>query len=362
MKVEQKVQGKAERQSNLELLRIIAMLLIVSGHFAGQGRMWSGSRGNLLFVMFLASGLRIAVNLFLMIGVWFMTDADFKGTRILRLYGVTAFYSVFITALMAVLGVDASKGDLIRGFIPFLGRPLWFSSAYISLIALSPFLKKLLMWEQRELGKMVLLLFMALCIASTVSGYKESYVADCCWFGYIYLFIGYLKKSEKFNSCSKWIFLTGGLGIYSAIVSARWLCTVYQERFGFLSMGFSLVTHYISDIRSLPNYLCAFCVFMFFLKSDLGKNRIINYGAETAFGVYVIHSVPAFHDFLWHNIYQCDVWKSSRLVSVYFVGVVLSVYVIGSVIDRMRIKWIEPLWMESRLARFLCLKIEGFYR
>lgn len=359
--MQSKEQGKVKRQSNLELLRIIAMLLIISGHFAGQGGVWGGSRGNMFFIMLLASGLRIAVNLFLMIGVWFMVDADFKGMRILKLYGVTAFYSISLTAIMVILGVEASKGDVVRVLMPFWGRPLWFSSAYISLIALSPFLKKVLMWEQRELGKLVFLLFLLLCVVSTVPGYKESYLADFCWFGYIYLFIGYLKKSKKAESSFKGVFLAVGLGIYLALVSAKWLCVVYQERFGFLSVGFSLTVHYTSDIRSLPNFLCAFCIFMFFLNTDIGRNKIINYVASSAFGVYVIHSVPAFHDFLWYNIYKCGAWRSSKFVCVYFVGVVLSVYVIGSVIDQVRIKWIEPLWMKSRLVRFLCLKIEGFY-
>lgn len=354
--------GKAERQSNLELLRIIAMLFIAAGHLAGQGGiLWGVPERELLFVMLAGSGLRIAVNLFLMIGVWFMVDAKFNGARILKLYGVTAFYSFILTLLAVVLRVETPKSEVARVVMPFFGRPLWFSSAYISLIALSPFLRKILDWEQRELGRLVLLLFLLLGVVSTVPGYKESYVADCCWCWYLYLFIGYMKKSGRAVTGKRMACLAGGLGSYLMLVLARWFCTVYQTRYGFLAAGEALAVQYISDIRSVPNFFCALCVFLFFLNTDMGTNKIVNYVAGTAFGVYVIHSVPAFHDFLWHGIYKCDVWKGSGYMPLYFTGTVLSVYVAGSVIDRLRMRWIEPIWVKSRPYRFLCMKMEEFY-
>lgn len=356
------IRKKGERQSNIELLRILAMLFIIAGHLAGQGWiLWGVSEKPLLFVMLAGSGLRIAVNLFLMIGVWFMVDMDFSAARILKLYGITAFYSVFLTLLMVVLRVEAPKGDVVRVLMPFWGRPLWFSSAYISLLAISPFLKKVLAWEQRELGRLVLRLFLFLSVASTMPGYKESYVADFCWFGFIYLFTGYMKKSGKAKVKNRMGLLGGGIAIYFMLVTARWLCRIYQGRFAFLSAGEILAEQYISDIRSVPNFLCALCIFLFFLNTDMGRNRIINYAAETAFGVYVIHAVPAFYNFLWHNIYQCDLWKKSPYMWLYFTGTVLSVYGIGSLVDRLRMRCIEPFWLKSRVFQYLCAKIEGFY-
>lgn len=354
---------KAERQSNLELLRIIAMLLIVAGHFAVQGGLiWAAAGKNQLFIMLAGSGQRVAVNMFLMIGAWFMVDAEFRASRILKLYGETAFYAVTITLLMVLSRADVPKQDIVRVAMPFFGRPLWFASAYISLLAAAPFLKKVLAWEQGELRRLLLVLFVLLSMASTVPGYKESYVADLCWCMYIYLFIGAYKRNGHQSGGSRWLLLTGGLGIYAALVLSRWLCTIYSPKYPFLSAGVSLAEQYISDIRSVPNFLCALMVFLFFLRTDIGRNKAINHISKSAFAVYAIHAVPAFHDFLWYRIYRCGAWRQSGLVCLYFTGVVLSVYIAASLIDRIRIKWIEPAWLKSRLFCSLCRYLDGFYK
>lgn len=67
---------KRERNSSFELLRIIAMLAIVFGHVAAQAfDREILSTGNNNFLLILGSGSRIGVNLFVMIGVWFLTDS-----------------------------------------------------------------------------------------------------------------------------------------------------------------------------------------------------------------------------------------------------------------------------------------------
>ncbi len=354
---------KGERQSNLELLRIIAMLLIVAGHFAVQGGfIWGTSGKTQLFIMLAGSGQRIAVNLFLMIGAWFMVDAEFRGSRILKLYGETAFYAITITLLMVFLHVEAPKKEILRAAMPFFGRPLWFASAYLSLLAAAPFLKKVLAWRQDELRRLLFVFFVLLSMASTVPGYKESYIADLCWCMYLYLFIGAYKRARHLPGGNRWSFLAAGMGIYAALVLLRWLCTVYSPKYPFLSAGIELAEQYISDIRSVPNFLCALMIFLFFLRTDMGRNKIVNGISKTAFGVYAIHAVPAFHDFLWYRIYRCGAWRQSGLVCLYFTGTVLSVYVMASLIDRIRLKWIEPIWLKSRLFGFLCRRLDGFYK
>ena len=85
------------RKSNFELLRIIAMMLIVMGHLGGQGfESDILSKSKQIFVVLVGSGARIAVNLFLMIGIWFMIEASFSGARIMKLYGGGYGYTLFL--------------------------------------------------------------------------------------------------------------------------------------------------------------------------------------------------------------------------------------------------------------------------
>ncbi len=127
-----------ERQSNFELLRIIAMLLIVSGHFYHQTYGYHQEGG--IIVQFLSSGARIAVNLFLMIGVWFMVDKKFEARRLFKIWNTVWFWSVLLTLAVLFMGVRVSLYNCITAFFPIIFYKLWFASAYFILILLSPML------------------------------------------------------------------------------------------------------------------------------------------------------------------------------------------------------------------------------
>lgn len=130
---------RIERQSNFELLRILAMLLIVAGHFYRQseGHHMNGCLPILLFT----SGSRVAVNLFLMIGVWFMVDKSFDARRIFKIWNTVWFWSVVLTCAVIIAGHPVSITHCITALFPIIFYNLWFASAYIILLLLAPYLQ-----------------------------------------------------------------------------------------------------------------------------------------------------------------------------------------------------------------------------
>ena len=96
-----KQEGLKHRDSRFELLRIAAMLMIVLGHFATQSGIFSELRGASYhaFYYFISLGPRIGVDLFVMIGAWFLSDSDFRARRLLDLYLRLFLYCVPITIL-----------------------------------------------------------------------------------------------------------------------------------------------------------------------------------------------------------------------------------------------------------------------
>ena len=92
---------RKERSSNLELLRLLAMFCIVANHLVGQGDVLRDASGvNFLFSFFVGNAARISVNVFLIIGCWFMADASFRGSRFVKLWLEELFYTVILTLLM----------------------------------------------------------------------------------------------------------------------------------------------------------------------------------------------------------------------------------------------------------------------
>lgn len=74
------------RNTNIELVRIIAMLFIIMGHFVGQTNFNQDSSSvNGILITLLSCGARIFTNVFLIIGVWFMVDSRFGAKKILKL-------------------------------------------------------------------------------------------------------------------------------------------------------------------------------------------------------------------------------------------------------------------------------------
>ena len=203
------------RNSNIELLRIIAMFFIVSGHFISQaGNIDYSFCVNDYILVFLGSASRLAVNVFLIVGVWFMVDSKFSADRILKLYIQVITYSLPITVAMLFLNRDyVSVKDFARGFFPFLGRGLWFASAYITLMLFKPFLDKILGWSKKELGVFVGLLFVFISFVSTLPDVQEGYVIDSVWFLAVYLVVGYIKRYPFKITAPNWIcaILSGGV-------------------------------------------------------------------------------------------------------------------------------------------------------
>ena len=79
------------------------MLAIVSGHFVGQSGILDNANGINEFILYIIGfGQRIAVNIFLIIGTWFMVDRDFKAKRVVKLYSQVFIYTVTITTIMLI--------------------------------------------------------------------------------------------------------------------------------------------------------------------------------------------------------------------------------------------------------------------
>lgn len=342
------------RQSNFELLRIIAMFLIVSMHLTSQNGLDSLSIGgcNWVFTEFISSFGRISVNLFLMIGTWFLVDAEFSAKRILKLYSELWFYCVAGTVVMIVIGKTISIQDLINGILPLLSGSCWFVPVYIELLMVAPFLKKILGWKKTRLGLFIALLFCFSCIVSTIHKFSEDYFSWFMWFCCMYLFMGFYKKyisagfSKKFN---KYMALAIALLLYCLMVYFK--SDGIQQLETHMGMLGKLTDQYLADCKSLPNFVIAALIFYFFQNIDLGSNKIINRLSRSTLAVYLIHQSPNFILYLWNGCLRVEIWKTSSFYILFFLLSIIVIFVASYVIDSIRLNLIEPLWVKSRFFK-----------
>lgn len=359
------------RQSNFELLRLLSMLAIVLGHMFTEGRLLAYAQGPALYIStWLGCGARLATNLFVLLGAWFLVEATRPGTsafapgrRWWRLHFEVLCWTVPLTLVALAMGARPSPMDTAQSFLPYLGRPLWFASAWLSLLLLVPFLRHALALDRRQLGALVAVGGVVLVGNSTLADLREGYLTDIGWFLYLYLLVGWLRLHAP-----AWLrripgpaALAGGLALYAAMVLPEaWARANLDLHPTMAPAVHHLADWYLADIKSLPNALAALGIFGFFVKLDLGCIRWLNAAARPAFAVYVAHQVPAFWPLLWTRLVHCPAWRGRPWTPLAAIGVALSLYVAIALLETARRRWLEPLWLRSRPFATLAHALDRF--
>ena len=120
------------RQTNLELLRVLCMLFIVVGHLGN----WENLSPYLVSFNTIAPH---AVDCFILISGFFLIKSKFKTERILRTAISTSSLS-FIGALILYLCNRIDITSLLKSLVPLYSY--WFINKYIAVLLLSPFINK----------------------------------------------------------------------------------------------------------------------------------------------------------------------------------------------------------------------------
>lgn len=339
------------RQSNFECLRICAMFMIIFSHLMGQTGAIEATTGfNHLFAILAGSASRIGVALFVMIGSWFMAGNRMNASRILKVWCEVLFYTALITLVLFLLGYPVTTLQLISSFFPFLRRPLWFAGAYIALMLLSPFLNEVFSWEKSRQTKLLITMTIIVVIVSTTSRFMDTFLCNVFGFSYLYLLTGYYKfhiHNENKGKYKNIMFLSAFL-VYLVIVLIKWYSSTMADTNTLFEYVYKLSTQYLSDFKSLPNLIISSAIFYYFSNTDMGSNKIINFMARSAFGVYIIHQTPAFINVLWNSIFKVNSWINSKYFVLLSVMTVLLIYIGGVGVDTIRVKFIEKPWVNSK--------------
>lgn len=126
------------RQSNMELLRIMAMFMILVYHSVYY--VFYNYRGDSPIFASLVTLLHIGVPLFVLISGYFGIKPSIKG--FLKLYFILLFYNLVLYGLRLVYGdVSFSYREFAKLWFPFsIGRRWWFFKVYLMLYLFSPIL------------------------------------------------------------------------------------------------------------------------------------------------------------------------------------------------------------------------------
>lgn len=348
--------GKTARSSNLELLRILCMLLIIGDHLTGQGGIadYSTLPSSFAFCL-IGCGSRIACSVFILIGGWFLCEQPYKTRRPLSLWLSLWLYTVPVTLLCKLAGMDVSFGALRWAAFPASTRQLWFISDYLLLLLCVPLLNRVLRGLSRPAhwGSLAVLA-VPLLIYPTVFG-GDGVVSDTAWmFLYEYLLVAYLRRYPD-NRLTRLLqnraaALALGVGLPLANTAVR---AVLETRGLTDGKAFQYISYYRTALGALPNLLAALALFYLFKSLDLGHRRWINALSGTTLGVYILHQVPAFRDFLWNGILQTQAHHGSVGYTLF---AILAVFLGCAAVDAARTAVVMRPLENTKLFTRLCEK------
>lgn len=348
--------GKTQRSSNLELLRILCMLLIIGDHLTGQGGIadYTTLPSSFAFCL-IGCGSRIACSVFILIGGWFLCEQPYKTRRPLSLWLSLWLYTVPVTLLCRLAGLDVSLGALRWAAFPASTRQLWFISDYLLLLLCVPLLNRVLRGLPRTAHRGLLaVLAVPMIFYPTLFG-ENGIVSDTAWmFLYEYLLAAYLRRYPE-NRLARLLqnraaALALGLGLPLVNTAIR---AVLETRGLTDGKAFQYVAYYRTALGALPNLLAALALFYLFKNLDLGCVRWVNALSGTTLGVYILHQVPAFRNFLWNGLLQAQAHHGSV---VYTLFAIFAVFFGCAAVDAVRTRLVMRPLENTKLFTALCEK------
>ena len=348
--------GKTQRSSNLELLRILCMLLIIGDHLTGQGGIadYTTLPSSFAFCL-IGCGSRIACSVFILIGGWFLCEQPYKTRRPLSLWLSLWLYTVPVTLLCRLAGLDVSLGALRWAAFPASTRQLWFISDYLLLLLCVPLLNRVLRGLPRTAHRGLLaVLAVPMILYPTLFG-ENGIVSDTAWmFLYEYLLAAYLRRYPE-NRLARLLqnraaALALGLGLPLVNTAIR---AMLETRGLTDGKAFQYVAYYRTALGALPNLLAALALFYLFKNLDLGCVRWVNALSGTTLGVYILHQVPAFRNFLWNGLLQAQAHHGSV---VYTLFAIFAVFFGCAAVDAVRTRLVMRPLENTKLFTVLCEK------
>ena len=346
------MQNKA-RQSNFELLRILAMVAIIANHFSLHSG-FAFAPGDLslqrFYVQLLQLGGKVGVNLFVMISGYFLIHTtSIKLSKILKLWGQVIFYSVTIFAVLWLTGnADLGLKQLVKHALPITFEIWWFASVYFVLYLVSPYLNRLAATlTGRQYVGMLALFTLCWSVIPTLST-MDFQGNGLIWFSYLYLLGGFLRRYGHRISLQAGMSLLLGSGILLLTFLSAVVFDILGTKWGAFA---SHATYFFSD-RKVPVVLASVLIFYGVSKLDMGCRPAINRISGAMFGVYLIHDHLIMRTVLWQDIFS-GTTVSGLLVVPYSLLCIVLVFVVCTAIDMLR------HWMFHRPGTWICGKVEA---
>lgn len=339
---------KKERNSNLELYRIVVMLLIVAHHFvANSGLLSEGGpifrdpfSAKSIFLLIFGAWGKTGINCFVLITGYFMCESHITLKKFLKLVLEVYFYKIVIFLVFLIAGYETvSISRIIELTMPTTSLTNNFTGCFLVLYLTIPFLNILIhnMSEKMHRNLLILVGIVFVGLGSTpVFTISFSYVA---WFIALYFIASFIRLYPKnlYNNTRLWGFATL-VSFTMSIVSIPMMTWVGTKISAFGHGSYFL----LSDANKVLAVMTSISSFLFFKNLKIRQSKVINAISASTFGVLLIHAnSDAMRTWLWKDFVNSIGAYDSKWLYVYAIAAAISIFIVCALIDMLRIRLIE---------------------
>ncbi|MBE6527986.1 MAG: acyltransferase [Thermoplasmata archaeon] len=388
--------SSSARNSNLELLRIICMLMIVFHHISMFGGIDLPDEPDLNVVVYAMQKFcgQFGVLIFFLISGYFMVNQKITVKKLLRLVLEIWFYSFVILAICIACGVSVPPERMIKSLFPIVTSQWWFMDAYLGLMIVSPFINMVLhrINERQHLLLCGVMFFLTYIQYSTIG--TGRFVTAFGTAVTMYLIAGYIRLHPKpltssfgngvaltVFSLAADIVLAYSLAFYcydgpleysylyfvvfvgllllftilylttrrKIVLAAGIVVMLYVHAFWSLSLyGFGVGVEYFRERMSITELFFALGMFLTFLNMRPRHSKAINWVAASTLAVYLIHESILLKHLIWKPWLHMDEMFADEMFPLYAVACTLLVFAVCIIIDKLRI-WLVFKPLDNRI-------------
>ena len=333
---------KKNRNANMDLLRIVSMLLIVFLHSIDHSGVLENAEncGNAMYfyVRFTYMLCQVCVNLFVMLSGYFLVTSQFRLKKLVTLWMEAVFYALTLRLVFMLTGARAfSVVSLVSCFFPILTGRYWFITIYVGMYLIFPFLNILIRaMDKKQHALLNICLFGLFSLWSSlhpsIAGMNSGGGWGLAWFAVLYLAAAWLRLYyEPKGNAVRYLAVFAGIPALVALLRCA--------RGGDVVPAIILrVVENWFRYDSAPVYLMTMGLFVGFLNIRISNEKWasrIRFVAPLTFGVYLIHAHADVSPWSW-EVLNMPAKMDSALFPAIQVGVVLGIFAVCIAIDALR--------------------------
>lgn len=353
------------KQSNINLLKLFAMVLIALNHsmpLYGNKSLISyiplgiaSSNIRLILLNLLRCSGQIGNVIFIICSSWFLVDSNkIKVNKVLYIIFNSFIISILFLIIMLCFGVKLNSSVLLSQFIPIIKGNNWFISCYFVYYIIHPLLNIIVEKLSKKELYILNLFFISLysIIQFLFSG--SFYFNNLIGFILIYFIVAYVKK--YMSSFQKNKSLNLKLCIIAIILNT--LLILGTNYLGLRSSYFaSSVLKWNYNLAN-PFYILFGITLFNLFKSINFKNNVIDYLSSLSLLFYIIHENILFRNYVKPYFYQ-TVFQNGNIIRWIFVEAFV-LFIGGLLLSIIYDKFINKL--VGKLSNKLGSKIDDFYK